>query len=274
MTAHSLNAYVPLIRWAGSKRQLLPSLREFWSDSYERYVEPFAGSATLFFAIAPKSALLADLNCDLIQMYSTLQVQPRRVYLRATAFARSEEEYYRIRALDPTALDPVERAARFLYLNRFCFNGLYRTNRNGAFNVPYSPAKSGRFPDWSKFAASATLLSSAVLYSGDFEAVLQGKIKPGDFVYMDPPYVVSQRRVFRQYGPKAFTSDDLPRIKRMLDEIADCGGSFVLSYAECPEAVSHFSRWPSMKVSAIRNISGFSKHRRKAEELLFWHSAS
>src|ERR1700693_4959656 len=141
---------VPLLRWAGSKRQHVPFLRQCWErGTHTRYIEPFAGSAAVFFAVAPSRAVLGDINDDLIETYRTLRRKPYAVHHRLTRFATGEAAYYKAREMRPTSA--VAKAARFVYLNRFCFNGLYRTNREGRFNVPYGAPKNTNLPGIEQF---------------------------------------------------------------------------------------------------------------------------
>jgi DNA adenine methylase len=258
----------PLIRWAGSKRKLVRRLIPFWGEGFKRYIEPFAGSAALFYAIEPTRALLSDINSELIDTLGTVRRSPRAVYDRLMSFPRGKRSYQTLREQRPLDLSPLDRAARFLFLNRFCFNGLYRTNLSGQFNVPYSADGTGEIPDWKEFLASASLLRRAKLQCGDFAAILETEVRVGDFIYLDPPYAVSNRRIFRQYGPETFGLDDLARLARLLEEIDARGAKFVLSYAICPESKHFFARWPSQKVYAQRNIAGFAKHRRLAAEMI------
>src|SRR5438552_1415138 len=116
------------LRWAGSIRQLLPHLRTRWSPEFKRYVEPFTGSSCLFFELAPDRALLADKNSELIEVYSILFESPKDLYERVTSFPRGEQSYYRLRSIQPSLLTAIDSAARFIYPNRYCINGLYRTN--------------------------------------------------------------------------------------------------------------------------------------------------
>src|SRR5947207_1539399 len=118
----------PFLRWAGSKRQLLPSLSVYWNSQYTRYVEPFAGSACLFFHLKPKQALIGDVNDDLIATYREVKYRASEVTSSLKDLKKGPQAYYDLREIDPFLLTPSERAARFIYLNRFCFNGLYRTN--------------------------------------------------------------------------------------------------------------------------------------------------
>lgn len=258
----------PFLRWAGSKRRLLSRLSVYWTDDANRYVEPFAGSAALFFAIGPKNALLSDVNSELIEVFTLVRDEARSVYEHLGQFSLGRESYYTLRATNPRRLNPVARAARFIFLNRFCFNGLYRTNTSGVFNVPYAPTGTGNLPSWPQFQSASRLLSGAELIHGDFEAVLLNNVSVHDFVYLDPPYAVGNRRVFRQYGPETFGIADLERLSSVLDEIHRRRAKFVLSYAWCREATLAFRKWATKRVYIQRNIAGFARHRRRAAELI------
>src|SRR5260370_41753763 len=131
------------LRWAGSKRKLLPILLDAAPKKFDRYVEPFAGSACLFFALGPRRAVLADINEELVNTYRALKTDVEGVIEHLAAFKCSKKEYYLVRSESLLGMPKQRRAARFIYLNRFCFNGLYRTNKQGGFNVPYGGYKSG-----------------------------------------------------------------------------------------------------------------------------------
>lgn len=258
----------PFLRWAGSKRRLLPKLSAYWLCDRKRYVEPFVGSAALFFALRPPRALLSDINSELIETFTLIRDDAANIYDRLIRLPLGRTSYYRLRAKKVVVLKPADRAARFIFLNRFCFNGLYRTNTQGAFNVPYAPAKTGNLPSWPQMQACSALLANVNLLQGDFEQILLNNVGSGDFVYLDPPYAVQNRRVFRQYGPQMFGITDLKRLSGVLDEIHNCGAHFVLSYAWCREAIETFSKWPVRRVYTQRNIAGFARHRRRAAELI------
>lgn len=255
------------LRWAGSKKRLIPKLGAYWSNSYIRYIEPFAGSASLFFAIRPSRAVLSDINSDLIDTLCAVRDHPRAVHNRLSRLPLGVDAYYRIRQLDASQMPALDHAARFIYLNRFCFNGLYRTNMSGKFNVPYAASKTGRLPTLIELNMSAKVLSSAQIMASDFEETLQN-LQPGDFVYMDPPYAVKNRRIFRQYGPDSFGTEDLARLASALQHIDRCGATFLVSYAMCKEALDVFVGWHIRRVQTQRSIAGFSRHRRKAVEIL------
>jgi len=225
------------------------------------------GSAALFFTLEPTCALLSDINGDLVETFIALRDHPRAVHNRLTKLQIGEEAYYRIRLQDPSGLKPLDRATRFLYLNRFCFNGLYRTNKQGAFNVPFASSKTARLPSWIEMKKASNVLARASIEQQDFEETLE-QVKKGDFVYIDPPYAVKNRRIFRQYGPDSFGKDDLARLAASLTQIDKCGATFVLSYAMCSEALVSFKNWRIRRVRIQRSVAGFSEHRRMAVELI------
>lgn len=257
----------PFLRWAGSKRQLLPVLSTYWSENHERYLEPFVGSACLFFRISPKKAILGDINSNLIAMYDQVKTNLDEVLIEISYLRKSKDEYYRIRSLDSNSLSPAQQAARFIYLNRFSFNGLYRTNRKGQFNVPYGGGKSGILPNREMLEACKSALQSARLFTGDFEIVLK-QAKPGDFVYMDPPYKVAERRVFNEYDSAHFSTQDLYRLRDWLRKLTQLGVEFLLSYAMSEEATILRKGFSAIEVDVKRNIAGFTNNRRRAGEWL------
>lgn len=256
------------LRWAGSKRLILPHLRQLVPESFNRYVEPFVGSACLFFDLEPTAAILSDLNAELIATYNAVKLDVDLVLECFRRLPAGEKNYYRIRALDPAQLAPAEAAARFLYLNRYCFNGLYRTNREGFFNVPYGPPVKPLSVFEARVRAGAALLKRAATnFSADFAAALK-MVRKGDFVYLDPPYVVDDRRVFAEYLPGSFSRLDLDRLSACLDDLDDRGAVFLLSYAQSGEASRLARRWYSQVIRAQRNIAGFAGARRVAAEVV------
>jgi DNA adenine methylase len=258
----------PFLRWAGSKRRLLPVLKTFWTPKHKRYVEPFAGSACLFFAINPPKAILGDLNPELISTYIEVKYRIAAVLKELKKLPRwNKDEYIRLRSLDPTMLSPDVRAARFIYLNRFCFNGIYRTNLKGQFNVPYSGDRCGDVPQDEVFENCAKRLRRARFINKDFEHVLKHAEK-GDLVYMDPPYAVRARRMFREYDPSTFTPEDITRLRGWMEKLNAAGINFVVSYAESDEADILKKNFSYETVAVRRNIAGFAAHRAMTNELL------
>jgi DNA adenine methylase len=261
---------VPFLRWAGSKRQLVPTLRNFWRPTFRRYVEPFAGSACLFFAIRPSKALLGDVNSDLIATYREVKYRHARLLTLLERFHNDRKTYMRMRSRSLNTMSPAMRAARFIYLNRFCFNGLYRTNTRGEFNVPYGGLRSGRLPSNSIFQSCSRTLESAKLIRGDFEKIIS-RTEPGDFVYMDPPFAVRNRRVFNEYNATSFSFEDLKRLRACMDNLAFRKIKFVVSYAQSEEAELLIKGFDHVTVAVRRNISGFAASRRRSKEVLVFN---
>jgi DNA adenine methylase len=257
------------LRWAGSKRQLLPVLETYWKQSYNSYHEPFVGSACFFFRLQPSAAVLSDLNIELIRALTGVRDCPDDVSEILSNMPKSKERYYQLRRQDPGTLNLREATARFIYLNRFCFNGLYRTNLRGEFNVPFAPEGTGELPSEDELRACSTLLSRADLKHGDFEHLLKENVRSGDFVYLDPPFAVQTGRVFREYGPKQFNQSDLDRLASLLIHLDKNNVAFLVSYADCPAAKEKLKSWPSKQVLTRRNIAGFAAHRKSAYELVF-----
>src|ERR1022692_2833543 len=258
----------PFLRWAGSKRRLLPVLKTFWTKRHKRYLEPFAGSACLFFAIKPPKAILGDLNPELIATFIEVKYRIAEVLKELKRLRPADrEEYKRLRAVDISTLTASARAARFIYLNRFCFNGIYRTNLRGEFNVPYSGDRCGNLPQAELFLRCSRRLKTARFLNGDFEKVLE-HAERGDFVYMDPPFAVRARRIFREYDPSTFTHEDIKRLRDWMDRLAAARIGFVVSYAESDEADILRKGFGYETVSVRRNIAGFAAHRSLSNELL------
>jgi DNA adenine methylase len=213
------------IRWAGSKRQALHLLRKHWIGAPARYIEPFAGSACLFFDLQPDEAVLGDINGELIRALRGVQRNVGLVLECYRRLRKSKQAYYALRRIKPQQLSEAECAARFIYLNRHCFNGLYRTNSSGQFNVPYATPKFCTPLDENVLIAGSRALQGAILVNDDFQKTLV-LARRGDFVYLDPPYVTSSRRVFCEYLPGSFATHDLGRLARTLHELDSRGSRF------------------------------------------------
>lgn len=258
----------PILRWAGSKRKLLPRLTAVMPSSYNQYIEPFFGSGCLFFTIkdAPKSAIVGDLNKELINTYRVLRKTPDALFELVKDMPKSEKFYYELRRSSPVELNDSEKAARFVYLNRFCFNGVYRLNRLGQFNVPRG-TRTGQIPSRSDFRACAERLRNTVLLAGDFEKPL-ARAKKNDFVYLDPPYAKRGTRRYGEYGYNSFSERDIQRLVRAVLLASERGAKVLLSYSCTPELLRPFRSWTISRVFVRRHVAGFSDKRRVVGELL------
>lgn len=251
----------PFLRWAGSKRKLVPYLKQYWKPDFSRYIEPFVGSGCLFFSINSPNSIISDINEDLILTYETIRDNPISLSDNLSEFEPNKDVYLNVRAKVPSELSKLERAANFIFLNRYCFNGLYRTNKKGIFNVPFGGHKSGSLPSKQHLISCSHALQSATIIKSDFHSVILDNVRENDFVYLDPPFAVQNKRTFIQYSASDFGLLDLERLRETLLHIDNCGAKFVLSYADSPEAYFYFESWDKIKVKTVRNISGFAKHR-------------
>jgi DNA adenine methylase len=262
------------LRWAGSKKQLLDVLSCCWHAANcsltepGRYIEAFSGSAALFFRIAPNSAILVDINQELQQCLQCVRTSPKAVNLLLEQYNCTEDEYYRIRAIAGEDLSRNERAAIFIYLNRNCFNGLYRTNSKGKFNVPYGGARAGKLPTLEHLKAASRKLKNAELLTGDFFELIAPRLRPHDFVYMDPPYAKRNNGLDNQYGPDVFGAQDIQRLSALAMLINKQGGNFVISYADCEEIQPLRSQWNAYQVQVKRTIAADVGSRQAVKELL------
>jgi DNA adenine methylase len=256
----------PILRWAGSKRKLLPTLMTNAPASYGRYIEAFAGSACLLFALHPKSAVLNDINEQLIESYTVLRDHPRLLARGVHSLPSTKKEYYRQRSLDASALTPLDRAIRFIYLNRNCFNGVYRTNRQGVFNVPRGK-KTGSTPREQDFYRCSVALRYTDLRALDFEGCL-ADVKKSDFVYLDPPYSTSPRPRYGEYGYASFQPIDVARLVGVLRRLDSLGAYFLLSYAGGRSVQRSFTEWNCQSIRVRRHVAGFVDHRTVVDEIL------
>lgn len=222
--------YFPFLKWAGGKRWLSAYADELLPEEYNHYFEPFMGGAAMFGAIQPSAATLADVNAELVNCYQKVSDNPADMLSGLLKFQaiHSEETYYRVRAENP--VDDIERAIRFLYLNRACFNGIYRVNQNGQFNVPKGTKETIVFP-YDDFPAASALLKSAKIVVSDFEPVLD-MAKSGDFVFCDPPYTVAHNNNgFVRYNERMFSWEDQVRLKATLIRASSRGVLILLTNA-------------------------------------------
>ena len=259
----------PFLRWAGSKRKLIPELKQFWDAKYKVYHEPFMGSAQLFFAINDaKQYILSDKNEHLVEVYQQIKNHPYQVFQHLKKFKNNHKEYYTIRNLKQSSLGCNQRAARFIYLNWLCFNGLYRTNKDGRFNVPYSGDVDKDIYKWETLKMASNKLQNANILSGDFDPIIRSTVNQGEFVYLDPPYAIENQRIFTQYCNHTFGLNDIDRLHSSISYINNIGAYFLLSYANTKKIKSIFHQWTTFEVDVQRNIAGFSKFRRKSPELI------
>jgi DNA adenine methylase len=261
----------PFLKWAGGKSQLLEQFRPLLPRpaSYERYLEPFVGSGALFFHLRPATAELSDVNREIVECYRAVKTRPEDVIRELEKHRYDERHYYDVRAKVPTRL--AERAARTIYLNKTGYNGLYRVNSRGRFNVPMGRYANPGFQSPMLFAtihACSKALASARLTSGDFEATLKG-VGRGSFVYLDPPYVpVSATSDFTSYARGGFGWAEQERLAAVCRELWRRGARLMLSNSDTESVRALYRGFRIDVVHASRSINSSGAKRGKVCEVV------
>ncbi len=260
----------PVLKWAGGKSSLLPQFLKVFPTSCDRYIEPFLGSGAVCFALQPGvPAILNDSNDELINLYTVLASEPKLLMARLDAMAAeySEETYYQVRAQEPK--EPVQRAARTVFLNKTGFNGLYRQNAKGTFNVPFGRrATCPRLYDHGNLLKVSQRLGEAKLVNQDFETILE-LAQRGDFVYCDPPYEpLTATSSFKNYTGSGFSQEDQRRLKEACVRAARRGAVVAVSNSSAPFVKELYADWPIHSITARRSINSKKDLRGAVEEIL------
>lgn len=252
----------PVLKWAGGKTQLLDELRARSPKRFNTYIEPFIGGGAMFFDLQPKQAVIADSNPELINLYRALRHEHEKVIELLAGLENSEELFYRIRGLSFDQLEPAFAAARTIYLNRTCYNGLYRVNRKGAFNVPFGRYKNPAICQPETLRAAAAALAGAEIVLGDYKQVLRDQAAAGDFVFLDPPYLpVSEYADFKRYTKEQFYEDDQRELAEEVKRLHGLGCHVVLTNSNHPLVHELYEDFDLEVVSTRRNISSRSSTR-------------
>jgi DNA adenine methylase len=262
----------PFLKWAGGKSQLIAQYEPYLPppEAIRCYYEPFLGSAALFFHLQPARAQLSDRNEKLIELYCVVRDQLEQMTPVLSRHQNDRDYFYQIRSLDPDRLTQVERAARLVYLNRTCYNGLYRENDQGEFNVPFGRYQNPRICDVPRLQAASRALQSAELCTADFDdaVALAGA---GDFVYFDPPYVpVSRTSNFTSYHRLGFSEADHRRLADSFHTLTARGCSAMLSNSSADLVYELYEGhgYRLIEVQARRSINSKRNGRGPVTELL------
>ncbi len=260
----------PVLKWAGGKRQLLEPILDRLPARIETYYEPFVGGGAVFFALAERDrfqkAVLADRNRELVDVYRALRDDVDALIGELQSLPHSERAYYRIRAERPRTL--VKRAARLIYLNKTGYNGLYRVNSKGEFNVPYGRYKRPNICDEKRLQSAARALAGVELLVEDFETVCK-RAKKGDAVYLDPPYLpVSRTANFASYHHERFGIEEHQRLARVFGELGRRRIAALLSNSDTEETRQIFAPFAIDTVHASRAINSNASRRGPVSELL------
>ncbi|RZD15573.1 MAG: DNA adenine methylase [Candidatus Acididesulfobacter guangdongensis] len=262
----------PFIKWAGGKRQLIEELISLFPANYNRYFEPFIGGGALFFAIQPENAYISDINPELINLYNVVKNDVDSLIEDLRRYKNTEEEFYKIRNLDRKPsykkFSKVRKASRFIYLNKTCYNGLYRTNSDGYFNVPFGFYKNPNIIDEKNLKVCSELLKKTEIALSPFSAI-ESKIKTGDFVYFDPPYMpISKTSSFTKYYKDDFDVDAQFELKELCDRLTKKRVYFMLSNSYSELILNLYKQYNIKKIRAIRAINCKAAKRGAIDELI------
>ncbi|MCC8049469.1 MAG: Dam family site-specific DNA-(adenine-N6)-methyltransferase [Clostridiales bacterium] len=258
----------PIVKWAGGKTQMLNAIIPKAPAKYGRYIEPFVGGGALFFALNPEQSIIADSNPELINMYQQVADHVEDVIVYLGQYKNTKEDFYEVRAVDWTLLPKAEAAARMIYLNKTCFNGLYRVNKKGKFNVPYGKYKNPNICDKDALYAASELLRRSEIVCGDYLSVLKEYAKPGDFVFLDPPYLpISEYSDFKRYTKEQFYEEDHVELAKEVVRLQELGCYVILTNSNHPLVHELYAPFKIDVIPTKRYIS-CDGSKRKGEDVI------
>lgn len=268
----------PFVKWAGGKRQLLKQFKELklyppkdFNPTINTYFEPFVGGGAVFFDLLPQKAYLSDLNNDLVTTYNVIKNDVDTLITSLKKHKIDKDYFLKIRSQNPAILDEVAIASRFIFLNRTCFNGMYRVNSKGEFNVPYGKHKNPLICDEDNLRKVSTALQGVQIKRHGYQEILR-KAKKGDFIYFDPPYYpVSKTASFTSYTAESFLDKEQTELRDTFIELHKRGCYVMLSNSDTPfinEIYSGLKGIQITKVQAGRPINSKANGRGKVSEVL------
>lgn len=262
----------PFLKWAGGKSRLLSTFEDYFPESFDsrknHYFEPFIGGGAVFFHLLPPRAIISDLNPELVNCYNVVRTRVDALIKALQEHKNDKDHYYHVRALDPQNLSDVERAARLIFLNKTCFNGLYRVNSRGQFNVPFGRYSNPKICDQANLHAVSSALSEVQILCGAFEHVLK-RARPGDFVYLDPPYQpISATANFTGYTATSFGNEDQERLASTVRSLSKKGCLVMLSNSNSDFVRRLYKEFRIETVHTARAINCKPERRGRIAELL------
>lgn len=261
---------LPFLKWAGGKRWLVRKLRPLLESGFRNYFEPFLGGGAVLLSVRPQFGVASDINNELVNCYNQIKKYPKEITFRLSGYQtkHSDEFYYHVRDLDP--IDEIERAVRFIYLNRACFNGIYRVNKNGRFNVPRGTKETIVF-EGEDFELIASALMGVDVLQSDFESVIE-RASSEDLVFVDPPYTTKHNKNgFVRYNEKMFTWSDQERLASAVERAFRRGSKVIVTNADHPSVRNLYSEISAAYVPVARYsiVGGPKETRSKITEAIF-----
>lgn len=270
---------VPFLKWVGGKRQLIPEIKKLLPEGIRNrlYIEPFVGAGALFFELQPKRAIINDFNIELINVYEVIRDHPEELITALKEHKNTSEYFYNIRAIDRQPLfnhmTVIEKASRTIYLNKTCYNGLYRVNNAGEFNSPFGRYKNPNIVNAPVIKAVSRFLNDndITIKQGDYEALLSD-LPEKSFVYLDPPYhPISESSNFTGYIQGGWNVDEQIRLRNVCNSLNERGIQFLLSNSATPLIEELYSEYNMKKVRATRSVNSISSKRGQVDEYLIYN---
>lgn len=260
-------AIVPPLKWAGGKRWFVSNHKDLLPKKFNKYIEPFLGSGAVFFSVQPEQALISDLNPELINLYEVIRDEPLKLEKKLKEHQRkhSTEYYYAMRALQPR--NKITTAARTLYLNRTCWNGLYRVNLKGEFNVPKGTKDTVVLAS-DRFQNLSEILKKAEIKCQDFQVSIDSA-EEGDFLFIDPPYTVAHNNNgFVKYNQNLFKWEDQIRLRDSIERAVVRGANVLVTNAAHKSVIDIYNDFDQVVVDRVGVIAGIAKARGNFQELV------
>lgn len=252
----------PILKWAGGKTQLLSELNARAPKNFNKYIEPFIGGGALFFNLKPQNAIIADLNPELVNLYKCIANNPNEVLEYLETFKNEADFFYELRKIETKELDPIFLAARTIYLNKTCFNGLYRVNKNGGFNVPFGRYANPTIADHETVLNASIALQNTQIICGDYKTVLRDFAEEGDLVFLDPPYLpIAKFSDFQRYTKEQFYEEDHYELADEVHRLHDKGCHVILTNSNHPLVHELYSNYKIEVIQTKRYINSKSSNR-------------
>ena len=265
---NELSNVKPILKWAGGKTQMLNSIIPRMPKQYKKYVEPFIGGGALFFNITPDKSVISDSNPELINLYNQLAYHCEEVIDILSLYKNDEEFYYELRSKDWLECEPIEAAARTIYLNRTCYNGLYRLNKKGLFNTPFGKYKNPNICNSERLRIASEVLKHTHIICGDYLEALKEFAESGDFVFLDPPYVpISDFSDFKRYTKEQFYEQDQKNLADEVKRLVDIGCHVMLTNSNHPLVHELYAPYNIEIVQTKRNINS-NGNKRTGEDVI------
>lgn len=251
----------PFLKWAGGKTQMISDLLKYVPKKFNKYIEPFIGGGALYFNLSHPKSIISDLNEELVITYKQIKGNVHEVILILESYTNSEDFYYKIRSVSPLSLSDSERAARLIYLNKTCFNGLFRVNKKGQFNVPYGK-RSGPFLNKVNLIGASEYMQETEIYHLDYKETLKKYAKKGDFIFLDPPYQpVGKFSDFKRYTKEFFYETDQIELANLFKDLTNKGCYVMLTNSDHPFILDLYKNFQIETIETKRLISSNPKTR-------------